>query len=159
MGIMTEKFQESLIHLYLFVQCPTFPPSLLCVLGAEHRCGFPDTAFSPPGTRNGRRKMAPCTSVELCCVFCGIRIDVACVVLAACTLGRCWCHAVLEALLRYLATIRNCGNWTHRELHDTEGLHFQPILRIRGYHWDHRKGTVGFGETPADLSRETELSV
>lgn len=91
---------------------------------------------------------AAVSSVELCCVFCGIRIDVACVVLAACTLGRCWCHAVLEAFLRYLATIRNCGNWTHRELHDTEGLHFQSILRIRGYHGDHRKGTVGFGETP-----------
>lgn len=34
-----------------------------------------------------------------------------------------------------------------------EGLHFQTILRIRCYHWDHRKGAaaetaVGFGETP-----------
>lgn len=59
-------------------------------------------------------------------------------------LGRSWCHTVL-------ATIRNCGSWTHRYLHGTEGLHFQTILRMRGYHWDHRKGTVGFGEAPAEF--------
>lgn len=95
--------------------------------------------------------MSSHTSVELYGVFCGIRIDVTYVVLAASVLGGCWCHTVCEALLGYLAMGRDCGSWTHRYLRGTEGLHFQTILRIRGYHWDHRKGTVGFGETPVEF--------
>lgn len=74
-------------------------------------------------------------------------------------LSRCWCHTVLDVLLRYVATIRSWGSWTHRHLHGTEGSHFQTILRISGYHWDHRKGTVGFGETPAEFKPRIKMSL
>ena len=44
-----------------------------------------------------------------------------------------------------------------------EGLHFQTILRIRCYHWDHRKGAAaqsaaGFGETPTK-GKPTEIEL
>ena len=44
-----------------------------------------------------------------------------------------------------------------------EGLHFQTVLSIRCYHWDHRKGAAaesaaGFGETPTKgKPKEREL--
>lgn len=103
------------------------------------------------------------TSAELCWIFCAIRADVIYNVLTAGMLSRDWFHIVLDALLRQLATIRDCGSQAYRHLHVTEGLHFQTILRIRCYHRDHRKraaaeSAVGFGETPAEVKpKETEL--
>lgn len=97
------------------------------------------------------------SSAELCWIFCAIRADVIYNVLTAGTLSRDWFHIVLDALLRQLTTIRDCGSQAYRHLHVTEGLHFQTILRIRCYYRDHREraaaeSAVGFGETPIVVS-------
>lgn len=114
-------------------------------------------------SRNLSFIMSPCTSVELRCIFCGIRVALVPMILTASMLSRSWCHIILDALLRWLATAGGCGSQTHRHLQVTEGLHFQTILRIRCYHWNHRKwGTaesaVRFGETPTKCKpKETEF--
>lgn len=113
-------------------------------------------------SRNLRFIMSPCTSVELCCMFRAIRVDFISIVLTASVLSRSWSRIIFDALLRWLAIVRDCGSHTNRHLHVTEGLHFQTILRIRCYHWDHRKGAAAesawFGETPTKgKPKETEL--
>ena len=115
--------------------------------------------------RNLRFIMSCCTSVELCCIFHTVRVGPISIVLTANRLSRWWCHVLPDALLGWLNTVGDCGSQTHRHLHVTEGLHFQTLLRIRCYHWDHRKGAAaesaaGFGETPTKgKPKETELSL
>ena len=113
--------------------------------------------------RNWRFTVSCCTSVALCCTFLTIAIGPISTVLTANRLSRHWCLILFDALLRWLNAVGDRGSETHRHLHVSEGLHFQTILRIRCYHWDHRKGAAaesaaGFGETPTKgKPNETDL--
>lgn len=134
---------------------PTLSLSLFRNMGINHRKNTSTSSsliFSWLKTIWNLNFMSPCTSVELCCI-CGIRVDLIPTVLTASMLDRSWSHIVLDALLRWLAAVRGGGSQTYRQLPVTEGLHFQTILRIRCYHWNHRKGAtaesaIRFGETP-----------